>query len=1514
MLILYDINHNKIAGLKNYKEYKIEREINKLDILSFLYPVNDRNHNSIIHEGYIRTKENEYVVKEKNYSDENYDQYVCKINIEDIQGTPVSHFETVEQTCTNAVNLALAGTGWTIGTCNVTKKRTTRKNNCSAYDVLVEIQTAYKCEMTFDAINKKVYIYQSQGSDKGVYFSDQLNLKKVDTQSDSYDYVTRLIPRGKDNLDIKDVNGGKEYVENYQYSNKIITAYWEDNRYAVAQNLKDDAVERLDYLSKPLRAYKADVYDLANLNDKYKNILDYSLGDTITFLSKERNVKEKQRIVKLVEYPDEPERNTVEIANKIASLDALNVRFQNTSDTVDSVTTSAGMIDGNKIDAIDWDNIEHVHIAMADIEELNATIANIGTLIATKATITDLTTINANITNLQADKANITDLTATNANITNLNADVAAIQTLVAGNITSANMAVGAIAAGNAVIANGAIGDAMIASLSVSKLLAGNISTNKIVVQSDSGNLKIQDNTLHVWDDNGKERVSLGKNEDDYNLLIRGADGDTVLFGIDGVTRAGITEGAIDDSKVDVNANINAGKINIDSMFSAMNENTNTLKASKIKFDDTGQTLDVSFTSLSNTVSSTSTTVSSQGTSISTMQGYFNAKVWSTDITTAADNISIGGENLLQNSGKFSTLANWFSDDMINMDIAIDFPYLNITKISGTNLTIYNDSLGKITWDTTSDYMITMVIKSTGSVDFNFSIASKDGSKVVKPPIDNVNVNNQEITVSYKFKPAIVNNSDMNLFLYLANMSNGTIFSIKTIMLEKGNKASDWSPSGLELRTGIENINDEVSYVNTRVAAAEIKLTDDSIVSTVTNSSTYVANQESIDNKITSLTSTVNENRSYIIQLSDAITFKVSYESFESYQTTTNGYISNLTDTMYTKASNDDLATTNGYITALTTRVSTAESSISTLADIITLKVTKTDFESYQTTTNGYISDLTNNKANGSDLETTNGYIEALTTRTSTAESSITALSSSVALKVNTTDFESYQTTTNGYLTGLTTRVSNAESSITAMNDSIILKVSTSDFESYQTTTNGFLTSLTNGKANSTDLESTNNNLGDLTSRVSTAESSITALSSSIVLKVSNTDFETYKTTTNGYITNLTNAMYNKASYDDLDTTNGYIEALTTRVETAESSITAMNNNINLKVSTSTFESYQTFNNGNVSSLTTRVESAESSIDILSDSITSKVDVNGVKSIIEQGASQIQTAFDGLTGNFVIKNGHLVLKNSSDTNVMWVDSPTGRLTCNSLDVYGEGSNTIYFHGNGSKRVQIQSDNGGTCLLAFRSNNYGLASQADILSYTDAQPLGNLFFQPRDYLVIRSSGSTPEVNKPVHLSMWGDIELNGGTYLNDDGHVGSSWNGTTTNGNITIGGTLNVAGAKHKIVKTSSGAVYAMNAVESPDCLFIVRGRGKLLKGECRIEFEEKWLQVVNTELGYDIVPIPYGDGNVYADLDTMTKTGFTMKGDNDINFGFIVFAKQIGCEDVYMEKIMVSDEFYRNMK
>ena len=131
--------------------------------------------------------------------------------------------------------------------------------------------------------------------------------------SDTYDFYTRLIPLGKDGIGIEWL--GKPYLENYQYSSKIKTYVWSDERYTNTTSLIEDGIAKLDEMSKPYVAYAADVIDLARQSEKYSSVFDYDIGDTVWMISRKTRTKEKQRIVKLTEYPESPQNNTVELSN-----------------------------------------------------------------------------------------------------------------------------------------------------------------------------------------------------------------------------------------------------------------------------------------------------------------------------------------------------------------------------------------------------------------------------------------------------------------------------------------------------------------------------------------------------------------------------------------------------------------------------------------------------------------------------------------------------------------------------------------------------------------------------------------------------------------------------------------------------------------------------------------------------------------------------------------------------------------------------------------------------------------------------------------------------------------------------------------------------------------------------------------------------------------------------------------------------------------------------------------------
>ena len=316
LLELYDRNHKKLANLTGIKSPHIQRTLEYGDeTLDFSYPTSGPWLAQLLAECYIRTDRQEYVVKAVEKSSASaWRKVSCALNIEELEGAPFEGFETVEQTVQAAAEFALEGTGWTVeADADITKKRTIRKeDDTTAWEVVKQIVTTYRVELEIDAVNKRLKFHTRRGRDRGAYFIERLNLRSLGVKTSSYGFYTRLIPIGKDGLHLW--RDGQNYIENHQYSDKVITSIWRDERYTVTAALLEDAQARLDEASTPARAYTAELVDLAAQSDKY-NALAYDLGDAVLLVSEKTDEREKQRIVKLDEYPDDPLANKAELSN-----------------------------------------------------------------------------------------------------------------------------------------------------------------------------------------------------------------------------------------------------------------------------------------------------------------------------------------------------------------------------------------------------------------------------------------------------------------------------------------------------------------------------------------------------------------------------------------------------------------------------------------------------------------------------------------------------------------------------------------------------------------------------------------------------------------------------------------------------------------------------------------------------------------------------------------------------------------------------------------------------------------------------------------------------------------------------------------------------------------------------------------------------------------------------------------------------------------------------------------------
>ena len=297
---IFDDKKKRIGTLSGFKDRAITTTLDSGDKeLTFDYPASGALVDLLKEEYYIRTKTDEFVLKAVEKG-EQFNKYTAVLNVEELEGTAFPYgFESDEQTIKACLEFAFEGTGWHVGTCTVTKKRTIdEQESVTAWDVLQKCLTTYRCECIIHSLTKTIDIYDRIGSDRGCYFMEGLNLRKISLKSDTYDFYTRIYPIGKDGITPEWLTG-KDYIDNFQYSSKIKAYVWKDERYTNTTSLIEDATAKIEEMSRPYKAYTAEVVDLAKASEKYKDILSYGIGDTVksTALRLPFSDQENNRIV-----------------------------------------------------------------------------------------------------------------------------------------------------------------------------------------------------------------------------------------------------------------------------------------------------------------------------------------------------------------------------------------------------------------------------------------------------------------------------------------------------------------------------------------------------------------------------------------------------------------------------------------------------------------------------------------------------------------------------------------------------------------------------------------------------------------------------------------------------------------------------------------------------------------------------------------------------------------------------------------------------------------------------------------------------------------------------------------------------------------------------------------------------------------------------------------------------------------------------------------------------------------
>lgn len=540
----------------------------------------------------------------------------------------------------------------------------------------------------------------------------------------------------------------------------------------------------------------------------------------------------------------------------------------------------------------------------------------------TYATITNLTAVKGDVdylkvNNLTVDKANllyasiermeVVEGQIRNLNVDDLKAQVANINTLMFGSASGGSLTT---EFSNSIVAN--IGDAqiksaMIESIAADKITSGKIYTNLVEILSESGNLDISDNTIQIKDDNKVTRVQIGKDANsDYNMYVWDKNGN-LMFDALGLTESGVQREIIRNDMIKENANIAASKLDIESLFTVINEDgSHTLKSSKIYVDANKQTLDVAFKNMTTNVTNLQNAVTTQGTQLTAVQGQISSKVWQQDINTTVNNLQIGGRNLFQNTGytRGNLYLGWYQstttahkDEIVADNTTLSGKARKITYVEAGSQGAYIDIPASLKSKKNLQkkvYTQSCLLKANKAISVTWGNSSPGFNK------STVNVSTE--WQKFEIKTTVVVNyvfSKLTEF-FVSNATVGTELYIADYKFEEGEFATPWTPAP-------EDTDSSISAVDTKV--------------------TTVSNQyTTLNQSLTSLTATVNSNTTKISEKADGSAVTALQTNVTTLTADLNGFKTSVSNTYATKTSLSDYAT----VTAMNSAITQSASSILT--------------------------------------------------------------------------------------------------------------------------------------------------------------------------------------------------------------------------------------------------------------------------------------------------------------------------------------------------------------------------------------------------------------------------------------------------------------------------------------------------------------------------------------------------------------------------------------------------------
>lgn len=311
-------------------DYYIRQLASGLDEIVFNVSIRDAVFKYIVEEAIVRDRDQqEYVIKQIDAGNDKA-KVVAQINIDDWKRTLYMNYSNESDTVDNTIT-RIAPQGWSVIDRSQKSIRRTiptsdkaKDYNVTPWEIVTECCNTYSIRVRIDTVNKYLYIINPQlFTNIGAFATRDLNLRSLNYKGKSENFATRLYAIGAEGMTFASINDGKPYVDNFTYSDKIIEAYWKDERYTDKYSLLADAQARLAEMATPSRSYDCDILDLANTNPDIYGFENFELFNIVTLIDDAQERRLDYQIVEKWEYPYYPAKNKVILSTKTPNIQTI---------------------------------------------------------------------------------------------------------------------------------------------------------------------------------------------------------------------------------------------------------------------------------------------------------------------------------------------------------------------------------------------------------------------------------------------------------------------------------------------------------------------------------------------------------------------------------------------------------------------------------------------------------------------------------------------------------------------------------------------------------------------------------------------------------------------------------------------------------------------------------------------------------------------------------------------------------------------------------------------------------------------------------------------------------------------------------------------------------------------------------------------------------------------------------------------------------------------------------------